>query len=438
MKAISLYRTICVCVVGLGPVVACTDTSEPDPCFPLPAGAQLAVRGTTYQGTTLQGQTADYMQGQSTSLQGDPPGIMQLQGTSLQGESPRVMTQQGTSLQGDPPGLMQMQGTSLQGDPPGLVQMQGTSLQGESPQFMQQQGTSLQGGPPGVRGTSLQGDPPGIMPLQGTSLQGHATLDMPNQGTSLQARTKRAAQPRAYRGLADLNGAHLQIAADTSNAVTVKDGQLVARGFASTASLKGTSLTGVAPDGRTFRIEIVKVALDGKTERVELLVDGLAACQLDQHGLFVAGRWDAQAAFVADPDVVTYSCMDGVIAKCVNWGYAPWLTDDAVHASCTRLARADYCGTGTPWTMDGTEINVYDTLGVQPESTAAEMKFEAAWGTNGALCVARPRYEVHQAGRTVLPTCFASLPRCNNLDEGVALGAVLANRSRVTPIAACE
>jgi hypothetical protein len=488
MKMMSLYRAICVCVVGLGPVVACSETSEPDPCFPLPAGAQLAVHGTTYQGTTLQGQSAEYMQGQGTSLQGVSPAIMQQQGTrlqgaspdymsqqgtSLQGEPPGVMTQQGTSLQGDPPGIMQLQGTSLQGDPPGIMPLQGTSLQGQSPDYMSQQGTSLQGDPPGImqlqgtslqgdppgimqlQGTSLQGDPPGIMQLQGTSLQGHATLDMPNQGTSLQGegnimeqqgtrlqvsagRQPRSAQPRAYRGLADLNGAHLQIAADTSNAVTVQDGQLVARGFASTASLKGTSLTGVAPDGRTFRIEIVKVTLDGKTERADLLVDGLPACQLDQHGLFVAGRWDAQAAHVADPDVVTYSCMDGVIAKCVSWGYAPWLTGDDVHASCTRLARADYCGTGTPWTMDGTEINVYDTLGVQPESTAADMKFEAAWGTRGALCVARPRYEVRQAGRTVLPGCFASLPRCGSLDEGVALGAVLANRSRVTPIAACE
>jgi hypothetical protein len=257
------------------------------------------------------------------------------------------------------------------------------------------------------------------------------------QGGAAQA-GQRARQPRSYKGLGDLNGARLTIAADTSNAVTVQDGQLVARGFSSTASLQGTSLTGIAPDGRTFRIEIVKVTLDSRTERVDLLVDGLPACQLDQYGVFVPGRWDAQATHIDDPDVVTYSCMDGVIAKCVNWGYAPWLTDADVHASCTRLARADYCGNGIPWTMDGTEINIYDTLGILPESTAGDMKFEAAWGTSGALCVSRPRYQIEDSGRRVLPSCFASLPKCTSLDDAVPLGAVLANRSRVTPIEACK
>jgi hypothetical protein len=482
MKAISLCRVIYVCVVGLGPLVACSDTSEPDTCFPLPEGAQLVnvapgtnqpVRGVSYQGTSLQGEPPGFMQNQGDSLQGESPGIMQQQGTSLQGESPGLMQQQGTSLQGESPGIMQQQGTSLQGESPGVMQHQGTSLQGD-PGYMSQQGTKLQDGNLiNMQGTTLQGEPPGVMTQQGTSLQGQAatqemqnqgislqgqaaTQEMQNQGTTLQGEDDfmqqqgtrlqgpaagsqpRAAQLRAYKGLADLNGARLRIAADTSNAVTVQDGQLVARGFASTAALKGTSLTGVATDGRTFRIEIARVAVDGNAERVDLLVDGFPACQLDQHGVFVAGRWDAQAAHVADPDVVTYSCMDGVIAKCVGWGYAPWVTGEDVHASCTRLARADYCGTGTPWTMDGTEINVYDALGVQPESTAAEMKFEAAWGTGGALCVARPRFEVHQSGQTVVPSCFTSLPRCNSLDEAVALGAVLANRSHVTPIAACE
>jgi hypothetical protein len=320
---------------------------------------------------------------------------------------------------------MQGQGTTLQGTPG--MQNQGTTLQGDPP-FMQQQGTSLQGATQQIgsnQGTTLQGDPG--MTNQGTSLQGSAA----------QA-GQRARQPRSYKGLADLNGAHLVIAADTSNAVTVKDGQLVARGFSSTASLKGTSLTGIAADGRTFRIELVKVTLDGRTERVDLLVDGLPACQLDQYGVFVPGRWDAGATHVDDPDVVTYSCMDGVIAKCVSWGYAPWLTGADVHASCTRLARADYCGNGVPWTMDGTEINVYDTLGILSESPAGDMKFEAAWGTSGALCVSRPRYQIEESGRMVVPSCFASLPRCSSLDEAGPLGAVLANRSRVTPIEACK
>ena len=67
------------------------------------------------------------------------------------------------------------------------------------------------------------------------------------------------------------------------------------------------------------------------------------------------------------------------------------------------------------------------------------MTFEAAWGPSGALCAARTRYEVHNAkGKTLLPACFASLPKCGSLDEAVPLGAMLANRSMTMPIAACK
>jgi hypothetical protein len=131
--------------------------------------------------------------------------------------------------------------------------------------------------------------------------------------------------------------------------------------------------------------------------------------------------------------------MDGVIAKCVNWGYAPWLTDDDMHAGCTRLARADYCGDGTPWTLDGTLINVFDRLGIQPEGTGGNMTFEAAWGPSGAVCVARTRYDIHNAkGKALLPACFATLPRCGSLDEAAPQGAMLANRSMAMPIDACK
>jgi hypothetical protein len=297
-------------------------------------------------------------------------------------------------------------------------------LQGVS-NIMTQQGTTLQG-------------VSNIMTQQGTTLQGESNV-ITQQGTRLQGGQQRGRQPRAYRGLGDLNGARLALESDATNTVTVQDGQLVARGFASTASLRGKSLAAIAPDGRPFRIEVLEVTLDDRTERTQILVDGFPACQPDQHGVFVAGRWDAKATYVGDAALVTYSCMDGVIAKCVHWGYAPWLTDDDMHGGCTRLARADYCGDGTPWTMDGTLINVFDRLGIQPEGAGGDMTFEAAWGPTGAVCVARSRYEIHDArGATVLPRCFATLPKCGSLDEAAPMGAMLANRSKVTPIDACH
>ena len=444
----------------LGLLAACdgATTTEPGACFPVPAGAQ-ALRWAPdpsfmpNQGTSLQGE-ANIMQNQGTSLQGEA-NIMQNQGTSLQGEA-NIMQNQGTSLQGTANG-MQLQGTSLQGGVNGM-QTQGTSLQHET-NGMRMQGTSLQGASDVQRqqGTSPHGRLDGIealatspqhgtngMQMQGTSLQGESNL-MEQQGTALQGDSSavhaRAAgrQAREYRGLRDLNGARLTIAADPSNAVRVQDGELVAQGFASTESLRGTALSATAPDGRQLRVEIIAVTRDTGIARVEIFVEGVTACQPGKQGVFVAGRWDAQAAFVDDPGVVTYACMDGVIAKCVDWGYAPWLTDASVHAGCTRMARADYCGNGTPWTLDGTTISVFDTLGIHEETTAADMTFEAAWGPSGALCVAKSRYAIQDASaNTVVPSCFATLPRCKSLDDAAARGATLANRSRVMPIDACE
>src|SRR5678816_3098638 len=169
-------RALHGCVMSIGLLVSCTDNSEPEVCFPLPAGAEvMRVGQRQVQGTTLQGQASDYMQGQGTTLQGTPG--MQNQGTTLQGTTQGIGGHQGTSLQGDPPSLMQQQGTSLQGDP-GMTN-QGTSLQGD----------------PGMtnQGTSLQGDPG--MTNQGTSLQGGGS----SHGTSSQGQAgERARQPRSY------------------------------------------------------------------------------------------------------------------------------------------------------------------------------------------------------------------------------------------------
>jgi hypothetical protein len=55
------------------------------------------------------------------------------------------------------------------------------------------------------------------------------------------------------------------------------------------------------------------------------------------------------------------------------------------------MVRADYGGDDRPATRDGTVIDAYDRFGIQmPEATDA-MPFEAAWGRNGAVCVAHPR-----------------------------------------------
>jgi hypothetical protein len=53
--------------------------------------------------------------------------------------------------------------------------------------------------------------------------------------------------------------------------------------------------------------------------------------------------------------------------------------------------RADYCGDGRGWTHDGTLIDIYDRLGIQKAEHREGMRFEAAWGIGGAVCVSHTR-----------------------------------------------
>jgi len=95
------------------------------------------------------------------------------------------------------------------------------------------------------------------------------------------------------------------------------------------------------------------------------------ACPADLDGrraaIPLAATWDEQGDRIESSTLFTFGCTTGVIAKCYRWGYRPWLTgygaDMAeMHWTCTRLARADYCGDGVPHTQDGTWVNVWDNL----------------------------------------------------------------------------
>lgn len=109
----------------------------------------------------------------------------------------------------------------------------------------------------------------------------------------------------------------------------------------------------------------------------------------------VQGVWNYQQGVPGggskreDSERFTFACMGGAIAKCVLWGYRPWATYNGTplaqyHQACTRMVRADYCGTGTSYTKTGNRINFYDTLGIQQD--AADWVFEATWDVNGAQC----------------------------------------------------
>jgi hypothetical protein len=223
------------------------------------------------------------------------------------------------------------------------------------------------------------------------------------------------------------------------------------------AALAGARLTGVTAQGQRVRLAIRRATPDpadpsGETWLYDLWRhDGrrwVPACRPDAEGVRLAlpllGTWDATGTHRVESGRFTFACVSGVLAKCVRWGYRPWRSagDRALadyHQACTRLARADYCGDGTPHTREGTLISLYDDLGIQERDGDDGMSFEAAWTPRGAACIRRDRLGLLPAA--VLLSCLdrVSLPSLRELlqEDGCALRlhhegasvALISNRS---------
>ncbi len=132
------------------------------------------------------------------------------------------------------------------------------------------------------------------------------------------------------------------------------------------------------------------------------------------------GRWDYRQGLPGvggvkydDASAFTFACKGAALAKCVGFGYKPWVSVNGVslaayHQACTRLIRADYCGDGTSHTVDGQWVNLYDTLGVQLDT--AQWALEARWDSEGARCLTSSNRSQARVtcGGTPLPDCTSS------------------------------
>jgi hypothetical protein len=180
--------------------------------------------------------------------------------------------------------------------------------------------------------------------------------------------------------------------------------------------LKGTAVQGAVftstdSEGRSITLKIQNVERDPKDSEGEVYLYTVIyqntptsqwqnMCQPDRDNMATAiplsGQWDTRGNHINN-ERITLACTNSALAKCVRLGYKPWKTVQGqslrdYHQACTRMVRADYCGTGIAHTQDGTEINIYDRLGIQKRTNNSGMKFEAAWNSDGAVAISRTRF----------------------------------------------
>jgi hypothetical protein len=124
----------------------------------------------------------------------------------------------------------------------------------------------------------------------------------------------------------------------------------------------------------------------------------------------ITGKWSfaegvpGGGAKTNNPTLVTFACEGFALYKCIDIGYAPWDNEDRTqladhHQACVRMIRADYCGDGQSWTVNGTLINVYDDIDIQLDTESWPV--EAEWDVNGARCLSHQRIQNMETH----PTC---------------------------------
>jgi len=218
--------------------------------------------------------------------------------------------------------------------------LNGTSLNGTSLNGTSLNGTSLNG--TSLNGTSLNGTS-----LNGTSIAATSTTGTPISGTSAVGST--------WNGTAS-NGATVKLRIDSVLQGTAPNADLwfYAVSFASSA-------TTWAP------------------------LCGLDASSVPIKAVTVAGVWDTTGTYKTSSTSFTFACRTKTVAKCVELGYKTFKGYTNQLASCVRLLRADYCGTGVANTVDGTLLDLYDNVGVQHDT---QFWFpEAEWTPTGARCI---------------------------------------------------
>jgi hypothetical protein len=193
----------------------------------------------------------------------------------------------------------------------------------------------------------------------------------------------------------------------TAFRVALSDGSVLPQ-----AALPGLIVALGDGGGAQRRLRIDTVERDARDPAGEVMLYGLSeqtpdgknwanACDPDPDGrrlgFPLAGSFTPEMRYVPARDRLLITCTGGAEGKCVRFGYKPWGTSPSgeslapYYQTCVRLVRADYCGDGVGHTRNGTPIDIFDRIGIQADETAPGLRFEAAFGPDGAVCVAHPR-----------------------------------------------
>lgn len=245
---------------------------------------------------------------------------------------------------------------------------------------------------------------------------------------------------RALNGI-EMNGVEM-------NGVSLNDVTLGGTSLTS-VHLDGSTLIGARRDGTVVTgADFVGARLKGWTvsgAKVHVRIDGYSqagdvssyaasfayddednqwqpVCTSGGEAIPLNGTWNADGSKTSSDAVVTFACPGGALAKCINFGYAPWQSQDGTslepyHQACTRAIRADYCGDGTSYTQDGNQLNLYDAVGAQADAIAWTP--EAEWNEGGATCISglatRATVPVTCEAQKLDPLCGASGPSAGSV-----------------------
>jgi uncharacterized protein YjbI with pentapeptide repeats len=216
-----------------------------------------------------------------------------------------------------------------------------------------------------------------------------------------------------------LNGISLNGVTLTGTSVT----NTLISGVRNGTTLSGAGMVGSVMTANTSTGSQVSVRIDGAYKltganadvwvynmKYETTTGWVALCAGSNEAMAFPGTWNyGTTRHQWDANLFTLACRGATFAKCYELGYKGDSKLDTYHQTCIRAHRADYCGDGVSYTVDGIQINIFDNLGLQADTQA--WRVEANWTPDGAVCVdaVRKTFTAPECVRTRLNlTCSTS------------------------------